>query len=460
MVSKEGDATVRKMTGGSPHLLRTLVQMDAPDHPKYRVLTQSWFLPQNIRRLEDRIRQIAREHADRMADLGGECDFVKDVALTFPLRVIMEILGVPPADEPRMLKLTQELFGAADPELNRSKSLGEENPDPLGDIQAVVADFFSYFKQITDERKARPGSDLATVIANGSIDGAPINDFEAMGYYVIVATAGHDTTSSSTAGAVWGMCQFPEAFAAVKGDPSLIPGLVDESVRWITPVKHFMRSATEGRGGRRPQDRQGRLAHALLPLRQPGAKRRCSRAPDEFLPGPQPQPAPGLRLRRAPVPRPALGQDGDAHPVRGDHAAAEVAGVRRRTPAVQRRLRRRPQTPADPLRHAPGGVPTGPRVAVAGAGALGSLCALLLARAGARVTWLDPCLDQDGRTTPNASAVAAGMLAPACEALFDPISPGRSTCCAKPETWVARPGRFGRDRTRPAGRPEGRRLRN
>jgi len=79
--SIEGDQTVRKMTGGSPHLVRTLVQMDAPDHPKYRVLTQSWFLPQNIRHLEARIRQIAREHVDRMASLGGECDFVQDVAL-------------------------------------------------------------------------------------------------------------------------------------------------------------------------------------------------------------------------------------------------------------------------------------------------------------------------------------------------------------------------------------------
>jgi hypothetical protein len=233
------------MTGGSPHLVRTLVQMDAPDHPKYRVLTQSWFLPQNIRGLEARIRQIAREHVDRMASLGGECDFVQDVALSYPLRVIMEILGVPPADEPRMLKLTQELFGAGDPELNRSRSANPEQGGGMGDLQAVIADFFMYFKKITDERKAHPGSDLASVIANGQIDGAPINDFEALCYYVIVATAGHDTTSSSTAGAVWGMCQFPEAFAKLKADPALIPGLVDESIRWVTPVKHFMRSATQ-----------------------------------------------------------------------------------------------------------------------------------------------------------------------------------------------------------------------
>ncbi len=241
----EGDQIVRKLTGGSPHLLRTLVQMDAPDHAKYRLLTQAWFLPQNIRGLEARIREIARAHVDHMASLGGECDFVSDVALTYPLRVIMEILGVPPTDEPRMLKLTQELFGAADPELNRSQSAEVGGAGGLDDLQGVIADFFMYFKSITDARKARPGTDLATVIANGQIDGAPINDFEAMSYYVIVATAGHDTTSSSTAGAVWGMCQFPEAFAAVKADPSLIPGLVDEAIRWVTPVKHFMRSATE-----------------------------------------------------------------------------------------------------------------------------------------------------------------------------------------------------------------------
>jgi cytochrome P450 len=240
----EGDNIVRKITGGSPHLLRTLVQMDAPDHGKYRVLTQAWFLPQNIRSLEGRISEIARAHVDHMASLGGECDFVRDVALTFPLRVIMEILGVPPGDEPRMLKLTQELFGAADPELNRSRSEGFGPEAGLGDLQAVIADFFMYFKSITDARKACPGGDLASVIANSAIDGAPINDFEAMSYYVIVATAGHDTTSSSTAGAVWGMCQYPEAFVKVKADPSLIPGLIDEAIRWTTPVKHFMRSAT------------------------------------------------------------------------------------------------------------------------------------------------------------------------------------------------------------------------
>ncbi len=74
-------------------LLYTLVQMDEPDHMKYRALTQGWFMPQNLRKLEDGIRVLARAAVDRMEELGGACDFVGEVALHFPLRVIMNILG-------------------------------------------------------------------------------------------------------------------------------------------------------------------------------------------------------------------------------------------------------------------------------------------------------------------------------------------------------------------------------
>ena len=246
--SQEADAKVRQMTGGSPHLVRSLVQMDEPDHMKYRALTQAWFMPQNLKGLEGRIRQIARGFVERMATMTadgvGTCDFVADVALHYPLHVIMEILGVPEADEPRMLKLTQELFGATDPDMKRDDTAPMDTEAGLAAIQATLADFFMYFNAITEARRAEPRDDVASVIANGHIDGAPISPFEAMSYYVIVATAGHDTTSSSTAGAMWALCNDPGEFAKLKADPSLIPGLVDESIRWTTPVKHFMRSAT------------------------------------------------------------------------------------------------------------------------------------------------------------------------------------------------------------------------
>ncbi len=244
LTTREAGEQVLKMTGGSPHLVRSLVQMDNPDHFNYRRLTQSWFLPQNLRALEARVREIARGFVDRMAAHGEACDFARDVAFLYPLHVIMEVLGVPEADEPRMLKLTQELFGSADPDLNRGGGEVMDTASGLAAMQATVADFIAYFNGVTEDRRRNPRQDLASVIANGQIEGAPLGHFEAMSYYIIVATAGHDTTSSTTAGAMWELARSPDQFARVKADPTLIPGLVEESIRWVTPVKHFMRSAT------------------------------------------------------------------------------------------------------------------------------------------------------------------------------------------------------------------------
>ena len=240
----EGDRSVREMTGGSPHLVRSLVQMDNPDHFEYRRLTQGWFLPQNLKKLEERIREIARGFVDHMASLGGKCDFARDVAFLYPLHVIMEVIGVPESDEPRMLKLTQELFGNADPDLNRTGAEITSAKEGVDTIQSVVLDFMQYFNAITEDRRANPRNDLASVIANGRIKGEPLGHFEAMSYYIIAASAGHDTTSSTTAGAFWELARNPEALAKLKADPSLIPTFIEETIRWVTPVKHFMRSAT------------------------------------------------------------------------------------------------------------------------------------------------------------------------------------------------------------------------
>jgi cytochrome P450 len=240
----EGDRKVRAMTGGSPHLVRSLVQMDNPDHFAYRRLTQAWFLPQNIRDLEPRIRQIARGFIDKMAAHGGRCDFARDVAFLYPLHVIMEVLGVPEIDEPRMLKLTQELFGSADPDVNRSGTVVDDVDAGIQQVQAVVVDFMTYFNAMTEDRRRNPRKDLASVIANGEIEGKPLGHLEAMSYYIIAATAGHDTTSNTTAGALWALAERPEEFKKLKADLSLIPGHVEESIRWVTPVKHFMRTAT------------------------------------------------------------------------------------------------------------------------------------------------------------------------------------------------------------------------
>jgi cytochrome P450 len=233
------------ITGGSPHLVRSLVTMDAPEHMDYRKLTQSWFMPKNLASLEEKIRGIARASVDAMLATGGHCDFVHQVSALYPLHVVMQILGVPHEDEPLMLKLTQEMFGGEDPDLNRARSV-ELTPEQVTQfVIEAVRDFEGYFMKLAADRRADPKDDVATVIANAVIDGEPISDRNAAGYYIIVAAAGHDTTSASTAGAMWALAKDPDQFARIKADRSLLPGLIEEAIRWTTPVQHFMRTAAE-----------------------------------------------------------------------------------------------------------------------------------------------------------------------------------------------------------------------
>ena len=273
------------------------------------------------------MREIARATVQRMLDKGGACDFVEDVALGYPLHVIMEILGVPEKDEPRMLKLTQELFGPQDPDTARIREqLTAEQFS--GMMQSVVADFGAYFRAITEDRRRNPRDDLATVIANAKIGGDYMPDHDATSYYMIVATAGHDTTSSSTAGAIWALAEDPAQFEKVKANPELIPGLVDEAIRWMTPVKHFMRSATADTelGGRKI----AKGDWLMLCYASGNRDEDVFEEPYQVSLRPQAEPPCRLRLWRASLPRAISGEAGNAHPVRGIAAAAEIDCPRRR----------------------------------------------------------------------------------------------------------------------------------
>lgn len=234
----ETEKKVKEFTGGSHLLLRTLVNMDNPDHRTYRGMTQAWFMPPNLKSLEAQVGALAKEYIDRMEALDGTCDFVRDVAVWYPLRVIMTVLGVPPEDEGFMLKLTQEIFGASDPEMKRASDATTFNAN-------TITDFFNYFGAITADRRKNPRDDVASVIANAKINGELVSDFEALSYYIIVATAGHDTTSSTTAGGLLALMQNPDEFAKLRANPDLLPSAIDEMIRWVTPVKNFFRTATE-----------------------------------------------------------------------------------------------------------------------------------------------------------------------------------------------------------------------
>ncbi|KAK44025.1 cytochrome P450 [Caballeronia jiangsuensis] len=243
LYDRANDQFMKAMNNGNPHLVSSLTAMDPPMHTSYRSLTSNWFLPANIRRLEERVRVIAKASVERLLQFDGRCDFMSDCALYYPLHVIMTAFGVPEEDEGRMLRLTQDFFGVHDPDEHRDEL--PKSPDAAAkQWHAALNDFYSYFSALTKDRRERPRDDLMSLIANSQVDGKPIEEEYANGYYVAIATAGHDTTSSTTGGAMLGMARFPDQFRLVKENGALIPGLVDEALRWNSPVKHFMRTAT------------------------------------------------------------------------------------------------------------------------------------------------------------------------------------------------------------------------
>lgn len=223
---------------------RTLVSMDPPEHNAYRRMTQDWFMPKNLKGIEPRIRARARAAVDRMAAMDGRCDFAADIAMNYPLQIIMEILGIPDEDEAMMLKLTQEFFGSRDPDM-ATESAGADDPVKAQEnLQKVVGALKDYFTRLTHERRRNPTSDLASAIANGTVNGQLIDMDSAIGYYVISATAGHDTTSNTLSYAVWALAERPDLLRRLKAEPEALRPFVDEVLRWGTPVKHFMRTAT------------------------------------------------------------------------------------------------------------------------------------------------------------------------------------------------------------------------
>ncbi|BBZ68744.1 cytochrome P450 [Mycolicibacterium insubricum] len=215
--------------------IRTLIHMDDPEHRDFRAIGANWFRPKAMRALKDRAEELAVRFVDEMAAVAPDCDFVQQVAVNYPLYMIMSLLGVPEEDFPRMLLWTQEMFGNDDAEYQRGSTKEEQ-------VQALL-DMFAYFSAMTAERRANPTEDLGSAVANATINGEPLSDIDTVSYYAIIAGAGHDTTSAAIAGGLAALLEYPDQLARLQADMSLMPLAVEEMIRWTTPVKEFMRTA-------------------------------------------------------------------------------------------------------------------------------------------------------------------------------------------------------------------------
>ncbi len=255
--------------------LRTLIHMDDPHHRDVRKVGADWFRPKVLKALKARCDELAKIWVDKMAEKGPELDFMTEIAVNYPLYIILTMLGLPDSDFPRMLKLTQEMFGGNDEEFQRGGD--------VDDMLAVLLDFFNYFSALTASRRENPTDDLASAIANATINGEPLSDMDTLSYYVIVASAGHDTTSAGIAGGMRALLEHPDQLARLQNDMSLMGTAVEEMIRWTVPVKEFMRTAqedTEVRGVKIP-----RAMRSIWPTPRPTATKRSSRTPTRSMSG-------------------------------------------------------------------------------------------------------------------------------------------------------------------------------
>jgi cytochrome P450 len=227
-----GKASYTEMQEDLPFEVKTLLSMDGEEHAKYRKVVVDWFRPSAIRRLQIAVDELVAESLGELRARGGELDFATDIAVPLPLRVIMEMLGVARADEPLMLKLTQEMFSAADPELGS------------GNAFEAMGEMVMYFLDLVAARRAEPTEDLTSAIANASIGDEPIDLVAMMGLFAVLASAGHDTTSFAMAGGVHELTRRPDEFQRLRHDPSVAQNGAHEVVRITSPVRHFTRLAT------------------------------------------------------------------------------------------------------------------------------------------------------------------------------------------------------------------------
>lgn len=218
--------------------IRMLLNMDPPEHRSYRSLVSNRFTPRALERIRSQVDGIANEILDQVMEGGAdaETDFVTTVSALLPIWVIAKMLGVPRSDWELLFHWTNRTIGAADPEYR------EEGKTPRETIEDARLSLFQYFNDMTEDRRKNPQDDLVSILANSEIDGHPLPPFELLSFYLLLVVAGNETTRNATSGGLLALIENPTEFDKVRRDPALLKPLVEEILRWTSPVVHFCRT--------------------------------------------------------------------------------------------------------------------------------------------------------------------------------------------------------------------------
>ncbi len=211
-----------------------MLNMDPPQHNKFRRLVSQAFTPRMVAQLEPRIRDAAKRIVDRVAP-EGHADFVTSIAAELPLQVIAELMGIPDDDREKLFDWSNRLIGFDDPEFQTS----------LEDGKDAAMEMWMYANGLAEERAGKTGGDLTTLLLNAEVDGARLTEMEFDAFFLLLSVAGNETTRNLISGGLLALLEHPAERARLLADPKLIESGVEEMLRWVTPVTYFRRTATQ-----------------------------------------------------------------------------------------------------------------------------------------------------------------------------------------------------------------------
>ncbi|MGH8993803.1 MAG: cytochrome P450 [Acidimicrobiia bacterium] len=206
------------------------LEVDPPDHTKWRHLIQAWFSPQYAASLEPMIRRIVRDLIEKFADR-GHADLAQELAVPVPPMIIAHMIGLPEEDWSYYREITELMLTAAaaeDSQVNAEQAL----------------QLFSYLYEQLEDRREHPRDDLLSKIVQLRYEGRDLTEEEVLGITFLLVVAGHETTTGGIGLLLWQLAQHPEVQDLIRDDPDLRFSAVEESLRLDPPVQYFSRTVT------------------------------------------------------------------------------------------------------------------------------------------------------------------------------------------------------------------------
>ncbi|MGB1139415.1 MAG: cytochrome P450 [Halioglobus sp.] len=211
-----------------------MINMDPPQHLKFRRLVRSAFTPKKVESYESRFRDIAKEIVDA-AVVGGECEFVEDMAAELPLIAICELMGVPLEKRRRLFELTNIMLGMDDPELSTSEEDG----------QNAMMEMFFMAQELASQHRENPQDDIVNVLLTGTVEDEPLTDEEFCYFFLLLIVAGNETTRTVTSQGMRNLMENPEQYQLLVDNPDLLEGAIEEFLRYNPAVIAFRRTAMQ-----------------------------------------------------------------------------------------------------------------------------------------------------------------------------------------------------------------------